>query len=120
MGLDEAIAAALPQMRAAAESMMRDTCRVRAVTGTTTNGDATVTPTYSTVYEGRCKIQSQRPYPSNPNAGDHQWTLLPVELHLPVDGTGEVGTDQFVDILASADPQNVGRTFRIRSGDRKS
>lgn len=120
MAIVDAITAALPRFQAEAESLMRDTCLVREVTGTVTNPDATVTPTYSTVYEGQCKIQSRQPYPSTPNAGEHNWTLVTMELHLPVAGSGSVVTDQLVDILSATDPANVGRQFRVRSGDRKT
>jgi hypothetical protein len=100
---------------------MVDTCRIMPITGTTTNPDGTVTTTYGlTVYEGKCKIQNQRGYPSNPDAGGHNWTLGPLHLHLPVDGTATVATGQLVKILTSFDGSNTGRQFRIRIGDRKT
>lgn len=108
--------------RRQAEALMLDTCRIRAVTGETTEPvTGTVTPAYGPpVYEGRCKIQNQRSFPSTPNAGEHQFTLSPNELHLPVAASGAVATGHEVVILTSVDPVNVGRLFRIRSGDRKS
>jgi hypothetical protein len=105
---------------------MVDTCRIQRVTDTTTNPvDHPTDPggtvsTYETVYEGKCKIQNQRGYPSNPDAGGHSWTLGPLHLHLPVDGTAAVGNGHVVDVLTSFDGSNVGRVFRIRSGDRKT
>ncbi|SFO59754.1 DUF6093 family protein [Amycolatopsis rubida] len=109
--------------RRQAEALMLDTCRIRAVTGDTTDPDTgQVTPAYGDpVYTGKCKIQNQKAaYPGNPDAGEHQWTVTPVELHLPVTGTGSVGSGLVAEITASVDPANVGRTFRIRSGDRKT
>lgn len=109
--------------RRQAEAIMVDTCRIRQVTGETITDPVTgqVTPEYGDpVYEGRCKIQNQRSFPSTPDAGEHQFTLTPNELHLPVAGTGGVATGQLVEITASVDPVNLGRKFRIRSGDRKS
>lgn len=120
MALGDAVTSALPQFQAQAESLMRDTCIIREVTGNTTGPDGVVTPTYSTVYEGKCRIQSRRPYPSEPDAGEHQWTEVPVEIHLPVSGSDGVGTGQLVEIQTSVDPLNVGRKFRVRSGDRKA
>lgn len=116
----DAIAAALPGMQAQAESLMQDRCIIRAVTGTVSNPDATTTPTYTTVYEGRCKVQNTQPWPSNPQAGEHTWNLVPTFLHLPVAGSQDVGTDHVAEILTSVDPANVGRTLRIRNGDRKT
>lgn len=100
---------------------MLDTCLIQRVTGTTTDPDTgEVVPTYVTVYEGRCKLQTQGSYASTPAAGEYQWTATPLQLHLPVDGTADVGPDLRVEITASVDAANVGRTFRIRSDDRKT
>lgn len=106
-----------------AESLMLDTCRIRAVTGNTTNTTTGVAaPIYgAAVYEGKCKVQQMRgALPSTPDAGEHRWTVAPLELHLPVVGTAAVKTDHLVEVLASVDAANVGRKFRIRTGDRKS
>lgn len=105
--------------RRQAEALMLDTCTVKPVTAVTTSPAAIVTPTYgAVVYTGRCKIQNQRAFPSNPDAGEHQFTTTPNELHLPI--TAVVATGQLVTITAAVDPVNVGRKFRIRSTDRKS
>jgi hypothetical protein len=107
--------------RRQAEALMLDRCTIKAVTGNTTNPDGTVTPTYSApVYTGRCKLQNWRSFPSNPDAGEHQWTVTPTFLHLPVAVSGTVGTGHLVEITSAVDPVNVGREFRIRSSDRKS
>ncbi|RSN65421.1 hypothetical protein DMH01_03320 [Amycolatopsis sp. WAC 04182] len=113
--------AAVMRGRRRAEALMLDTCRIRAVTGTTTDPDGVVTPTYGpVVYTGKCKIQNWRSFPSNPDAGEHQWTVTPTFLHLPVATSGAVATGMFVEILTAVDPLNVGRQFRLRSSDRKS
>ena len=112
--------AAVLRGRQRAEALMLDVCTVQPVTGHTTNPDATVTPTYgAAVYSGRCKLQTQKAaYPSTPDAGEHQFTVLPLELHLPVAAVVAVG--QLVTVTESVDPVNVGRRFRIRSSDRKT
>lgn len=104
-----------------AEALMVDTCTVRPVTGHTTNpSTGVVTPTYgAAVYTGRCKIQNQRSFPSNPDAGEHQWTVTPNFIHIPASAAA-VDTGQVLEITAAFDPQNVGRKFHIKSGDRKS
>lgn len=106
-----------------AEALMADACTVQPITGETTDPTTgVVTPTYGpAVYSGRCKIQNQRlRYPSEPVAGEHQWTVAPTEVHIPVSSTGSVGTAQLVTITASVDAANVGRVFRTRTGDRKT
>lgn len=101
---------------------MVDACTIKPVTGNPTNPvTGVVTPTYgASVYTGKCKLQNQRSFPSNPDAGEHKFTVTPNELHLPVTGTAAVDTGHLVEITASVDPVNVGRKFRIRSSDRKS
>lgn len=102
---------------------MLDTCRVRKVTGNTTDPvTGVVTPAYGpAVYQGKCKLQQLRgSLPSTPDAGEHRWTVGPLELHVPVTGTGAIQTGMVADILTSVDPANVGRVLRIRIGDRKS
>lgn len=107
--------------RKAADRLMFDRCIARVITGETTDPDtAVVTPTYETVYEGRCKIQNQRPWPSTPDAGEHNWSLVPTEVHLPVAGTERVSTGVYLVITESIDPGNVGRQFRVRTDDRKT
>lgn len=110
--------------RRRAEALMVDACRIRPVDQgevTTDPVTAKVTPAYGDpVYTGKCKIQNQRPFPSTPNAGEHQWTRSPMWLHLPVVGSGQVKTGYVVEITASINPDNVGRLFRIETGDSKT
>lgn len=109
--------------RQRAESLMLDACTVRPVTGNATDSlTGVVSTTYGApVYSGKCKLQRFRgAFPSNPQAGEHQWTVAPLELHLPVAGSSAVSTGHVVEVTGSVDPENVGRVFRVRSGDRKS
>lgn len=109
--------------RRQAEALMLDTCTIRPITGQTTDPDTgVVTPTLgAAVYTGKCKIQTQKPFPSTPDAGEHLWTVGPLYLHLPVVGSEQVATGQEAVITASVgDQANVGRVFRIKSGDRKT
>ncbi len=109
--------------RRAAEALMQDTCVIRPIVGEATDPTTgVVTPVYGApVYEGKCKLQQPKGgYPSNPDAGEHQWTLVPLFLHLPVDGSGSVEVDHHVEMTGSFDPRNVGRVLRIRSSDRKT
>jgi len=110
--------------RRAAEALMVDQCTIRAEsTEVTTDPDTgVVTPVPGeVVYAGKCKLQQMRAaLPSNPEGGEHRWTMGPLELHLPVEGSATVKTDCVVEVTASIDPNNVGRRFRVRSGDRKT
>jgi hypothetical protein len=110
--------------RRQAEALMLDQCTIRPITGHSDPDPDTakVLPAYGPpVYTGKCKIQTQKPFPSTPDAGEHLWTVGPLYLHLPVVGSEQVATGHEVVITASVgDPANVGRIFRVKSGDRKT
>jgi len=105
----------LPQMRADAESLMRDTVRVERVTGTTT---ATTPPygtieTFETVYSGKGKFQSDKTYEIVTAVGESMRTSSRGSLHVPVAAfSAEAGMR--VTLTASLDqPENVGAVMRI-------
>jgi hypothetical protein len=108
--------------RRQAEALMVDRCTIRPVTATATNPTTGVVSSTlgAAVYTGKCKIQSMKPFRTSPAAGERVWTIGPDDIHLPVTGTAAVGTGQIVEITSSPDPANVGRKFRVHSGDRKT
>lgn len=109
--------------RRQAEALMLDACTIRPITGHSAPDPITgaVTSTLgAAVYTGKCKIQTQRPFPSTPDAGEHLWIVGPLYLHLPIVGSEAVKTGHEVLITSSVDPANVGRVFRVKSGDRKT
>jgi hypothetical protein len=106
--------------RAAAESLMVDSCRVRRVTGTTTLPDGTTETAYEDVYAGKCRIQTNDPYESRPEAGEHSFTVLRDILQVPMSVVG-VRVDDVVDSVVSAlDPDLAGRTWRVAGPSRKT
>lgn len=105
--------------QAAAESLMLDACTVQRVTGTTEDANGVVTPTYSTVYTGKFKLQaSSEQFPSTPQAGQRVWTLITAYAHFPLTATADV--DDVLTVTASVDPANVGRQFRVTANGRKT
>lgn len=105
-----------------AESLMVDECTIKPVTGHTRDELGNVTTQYgAAVYTGKCKLQRFRgQFPGNPVAGEHQYTVAPVELHVPVEGTAAIATGHVAEMTKSVDADNVGRKFRVRTDDRKS
>lgn len=109
-------AAALARGRALAESLMVDACTITRLTGETTNEDTgVVTPTTSTVYTGRCRVQQSQlgadSVPSDP--GEAYVRLVAFEVQLPMSVLG-LRVQDVVTITASAlDPDLVGRQFNI-------
>jgi len=93
---------------------MVDRCRVSRSGDPVTNPDGTVTTPSVAVYEGKCKLQSRSPWPSTPDAGAHNWTLLTSEVHLPK-AVAEVRVGDMVTVLASVDPTNTGRSFLVKA-----
>lgn len=108
--------AALMRGRALAEQLMVDTCTVTRITGESTNEDTgVVTPTTSTVYTGRCRVQqSQLGADSTPaDPGEAYVRLVAFEMQLPMSVVG-LRIGDVITITASAlDPDLVGRAFNI-------
>ena len=107
---------ALMRGRALAESLMVDTCTVARVTGESTNEDTgVVTPTTSTVYTGRCRIQQSQlgadSVPANP--GDAAVRLVAFEVQLPMSVEGIRVHDRITVTASTLDPDLVGRTFVV-------
>jgi len=113
------IQAALPVLRAQAESLMTDTCTVRRDTGTTTIDPETLqeVPVYSTVHTGlKCKIQFPSNRATEVQIPGQQVAKSDLEWHIPIATTG-VLTDDLVTMdtvdSVTGDPELVGKVFRV-------
>jgi len=109
-------ASVLARGRAAAEALMVDACVIRRVTGTTTDPNTgVITPTYSTVYTGKCRVQQTNPTAHSTDAGEARLLMLPRVLQLPVSTSTGIRADDQVTITASAlDPDLADRVFTVR------
>jgi hypothetical protein len=96
-----------------AERMMEDDCAIYRKTGTTTDPNTgAVVDQYATVYTGKCRTRMQSSWATDRQAGEQNITVSRYLHQLPMSVVGvEVG--DLVDILASRDPDMVGRTMRI-------
>jgi len=108
LGMD--IAAALPELRANAESLMTDTC---VVTNTTPGAwdDATGTygaPVVTNVYTGRCQLAKTEPSASDSESGEATWVSGATMLKLPM----TLGPDDTGDPLAVTTGHTVSVTSR--------
>lgn len=109
--------------RQAAEAMMLDAVTVQHQTGAATDGETgAVTPTYSTVYTGKAKIQQASPASTPTVIGEASLFVGQMTLHLPVTtATAAVGPDDLVTVTTCVlDPSLVGTTFRLRGPAHKS
>lgn len=109
--------------RLAALALMQDTCTVQHLTGTSTDQDTgVITPTYSTVYSGACKVQQSAPAATPTDVGEAAVFVGQLTLHLPVTTTTAlVAPDDLVTVTACVlDASLVGKTFRLRGPAHKS
>lgn len=108
-------ASLLARGRTFAEQLMVDTCLIRRKTGETTDSDGVVTPTWSTVYSGPCRMKQANAQANAQDVGEAALLMLRFELQLPVTGTEGIQADDQATITASAlDPDLVNRKFAVR------
>jgi hypothetical protein len=109
--------------RGAAERDMVDTVTVQHQTGTATDADTgVVTPTYSTVYSGKCKVQQSTPAAGPTDSGEAAVYVSQLQLHVPVDATTAfIAPDDLATITACPlDSGLVGKVFHLRAPAHKS
>ena len=117
--LGEDIAAALPELRAHAESMMVDTVLVRRQTGTTLDPvTLEEVPAFSVQYSGPGRIQ--RPGALSPNetvAGGFEFDVRAVMAQLPLTATGILAGDlvTVTALGATTDPDLLGLVATVQA-----
>jgi hypothetical protein len=100
--------------QAAAEALMLDMVTVKRRSGSTVDPETgVVTPTYTTPYTGKAKVQQAAPATNPTQVGEAAVFEGQLQLHLPVSVT-TVQPDDLVTVTASLDPDLVGRTFHLR------
>ncbi|HWU21550.1 MAG TPA: DUF6093 family protein [Nocardioides sp.] len=117
MTLGGAISAALPLLRAQAESMMTDTCTItrpgEPVFDSTTG---TYTDAGTTVYTGKCRIRTRSIgflRDRQAEAGEELTTIWPYIVAVPISAS-DVKVLDVVTVDTCADPLLVGVTLRVR------
>lgn len=97
---------------------MRDACTIHVVSGVTTDPETgATTPATTTLYTGKCKVQTFEPQERTPEAGGATFTVQRYAVHVPVAGAAddyEPAVDHVVTITtAAADPHLAGRAFLV-------
>ncbi len=117
MSLGADIAAALPELRRQAESMMRDTCTITRpgaqtwddAAGAYTTGGAPVQ-----LYAGPCRVRRPNLAEREALAGDADWTLAGAVVSIPVDGTTDDLLGATVHVVGcEMDPALTGRDLTV-------
>ena len=120
--LGDDLTAALPELRAHAESMMVDACRVERVTGTRFDRILGVdVADTSLVYAGPCRVKAVDAQSASAGTDSVAWGVHVDEVHLPVAGSEDVRPLDVVTVTGSAmDPGLVGRRLVIRGWPARS
>jgi hypothetical protein len=113
------IEAALARGRAAAENLMVDACVIKRKTGETTVGGV-VSPTLTTLYIGKCRVQIKSEAGAGQNVGEAYLVVERHEVQLPITVTGLQEGDSITITASALDPDLVGRVYVIRDVLRKS
>lgn len=118
------IAAALPEMRAQAESKMVDACVITGGGGAPVWNETTGqydTPAGVTVYDGKCEVQVPNVAEQSADVGEHEWTVQAAIVKLPVIGSEGAQIGHTVTITASTnDPQLVGCVYAVTGEHHKT
>jgi hypothetical protein len=115
--LADDVAAALPGLRAEAEALMVDSCRItKPGSGTVWDEDAGeyVDGPPITVYEGRCRIRNAYPAPQSVQAGQVAWGLDIIIISIPIGAAAGIERGCEWELTASTnDPDSVGMKASI-------
>ena len=100
--------------RIEAESLMLDECTIIRPGEPVTDPDTgAVTNTATEVYSGKCKVQSKDSATSNPEAGEHTFTVVSRQVHIPANAA-DVQDGDVVTITASRlNAFTVGKQYRV-------
>lgn len=106
--------ALLARGRAAAEALMTDGCVIRRKTGETTDDDGNITPTWQTIYDGKCRLRQPAALARIDEAGEATLLMLRRELQLPIAAVGVQADDEVTMTAVQHDPDLANRTFMVR------
>ena len=116
MMLGDDVTAALPELRAHAESLMVDACTItRGGEPVWDDASGTYTPgTGTTVYDGPCRVRMPSPDGSETASGEATWSLRGAFVSVPIDTSAGVRVGDVVTVTSSVhDPALVGQPFTV-------
>jgi hypothetical protein len=109
VSLGDDIAAALPELRAQAESLMVDTVKVERETGTTPDPvTLEEVPIWETVYEGKGRWQRPDTVAAEKVAGEVEFGLNRTTIQLPMSAVGIVRGYRATCTVSAYDPDLPG------------
>src|SRR5690242_11484269 len=94
---------------------MQDTCTIRRETGHTADPETgQTTPTYETIYSGKCRFQQHALQAEGSDVGEARVYQVPYELQLPMSATGVRVEDVARADSSVLDPDLPGREFWVK------
>lgn len=111
------IAAALPELRSQAESLMVDTCTIVGAPWVEETVDGVTSRTGTVKYAGKCWVRPRGVQAAGASAGGVDATATRLTVNVPYT-VASVARDDEVTITAGDDPDLVGVTARVESVQR--
>jgi Family of unknown function (DUF6093) len=101
--------------RTFAEAGMVDACVIRRRTGESTGPGGVITPTWSTLYTGRCRVQiPDNAAGSGDTVGEAYLVVERRHIQLPMSVTGLAEGDRLTITSAGHDADLVGKVYALR------
>ena len=114
MSFAEDVIGVLPFLRTQAESLMIDECTITRPGDPVTNpdtGDVTNTP--STVYAGKCKVQSKDSSVATPDAARASFVVVSRQVHIPANAANVLDDDVVTITASRLNAFTVGKQYRV-------
>jgi hypothetical protein len=105
---------ALYRGRRMIEGRMVDMCVVRRRTGQTTAPTGVITPTFSTVYTGKCRIQADSETGAERDVGQARIMITRLTLQIPIAAPALKDGDEVTISVSLYDDRLVGRKYTVR------
>lgn len=107
---------ALYRGRRKIEARMVDMCTVKRRSGQNTSPSGVITPTFSTIYTGKCRIQagSDGERGAERDVGQARVVITKITLQIPISAPALKDGDEVTISLALYDSALVGRKYVVR------
>lgn len=100
--------------RREAEALMLDSCTITRPGEPVTDPDTgDVTNTATTVYAGKCKVQSKDSATANPEAGEATFTVVSRQVHIPANSADVQDGDVVTITTSRLNAFTVGKQYRV-------
>jgi hypothetical protein len=100
--------------------LMVDACTITRQTGETTGAGGVITPTTSTLYTGKCRVQFKPMQGNGADVGEAYLLLVRREVQLPMTVTGLLEGDRITITASALDPDLVGKVYVVRDVEAKT